>query len=146
MPETYVERTLEFVSKQVSASHHIEFYLTWATQILTIHAPKEHVFKQQSLIAIQDSLTRKYEALSRVCDFNKYTLKMLLEMGGTGTHADKDQSGSGSDTDDDDDDDNDSEDDLHNLILIKQNTNGTHDEDVEMQSESDDSSDDMSEG
>lgn len=145
MPETYVERTLEFVSKQVSASHHIEFYLTWATKILTIHAPKEHVFKQQSLIAIQDSLTRKYEALSRVCDFNKYTLKVLLELSGTGTHADRDNSGSDSDTDDDVDD-NDSEDDLHNLILIKQNTNGTHDDDVEMQSESDDSSDDMSEG
>lgn len=148
MPEMYVERTLEFVSKQVSASHHIEFYLTWATNILTIHAPKEHIFKQQSLIAIQDSLTRKYEALSRVCDFNKYTLKVLLELGEAETQADKDKTGSDSGTDDDDDDDdnNDSEDDLHNLILIKQDRNGTHDEDVEMQSESDDSSDDMSEG
>lgn len=144
MPETYVERTLEFVSKQVSASHHIEFYLTWATKILTIHAPKENAFKQQSLIAIQDSLTRKYEALSRVCDFNKYTLKVLREMNDAGTVGRNEASGSDSDSDDNDEDDLDD----NNLILIKQNTNGTHDHDVEMQSNSEQSSDDddMSEG
>lgn len=145
MPDMYVERTLEFISKQVSGSHHIEFYLTWATKILTIHAPKENLFKQQSLIAIQDSLTRKYEALSRVCDFNKYTLKVLREMGEASTVAKKED---GESDDDDSDEDDDDEDDLddNNLILIKKNTNGTHDHDVEMQSDSEQSSDDMSEG
>lgn len=143
MPELYMERTLEFISKQISASHHIEFYLTWATKILTIHAPKENVFKQQSLIAIQDSLTRKYEALSRVCDFNKYTLKVLREMGEAANGEVKDESESDSDSNDDDEDDLDDND----LILIKQNTNGKHDHDVEMQSNSDQSDDeDMSEG
>lgn len=142
MPETYVERTLEFVSKQVSASHHIEFYLTWATKILTIHAPKENVFKQQSLIAIQDSLTRKYEALSRVCDFNKYTLKVLREMGEANAADESKEIGSDSESDEDDDDDLDD----NNLILIKQDTNGSHDQDVEMQSDQSSDDDDMSEG
>lgn len=142
MPEMYVERTLEFVSKQISASHHIEFYIIWATKILTIHAPKENVFKQQSLIAIQDSLTRKYEALSRVCDFNKYTLKVLREMGDANAAGEIKESGSDSDSDDDD-----NEDDLDdsNLILIKRDTNGSHDQDVEMQSDQS-SDEDMSEG
>lgn len=143
MPEIYVERTLEFVSKQVSASHHIEFYITWATKILTIHAPKENVFKQQSLIAIQDSLTRKYEALSRVCDFNKYTLKVLREMGEANAADENKESGSDSDSDEDDDDEDDLDD--SNLILIKRDTNGSHDQDVEMQSDQS-SEDDMSEG
>lgn len=80
LPDLYVERALEFVSKQVSASHHIEFYLNWSRHLLTIHAQKEGVFKQQSLISMQDSLNRKYEALSKICDFNKYTLKVLREM------------------------------------------------------------------
>lgn len=76
----YVERALEFISKQVNSSHHIEFYLNWAKNLLTIHAQKEGVFKQQSLISMQDSLTRKYDALSKICDYNKYTLKVLREM------------------------------------------------------------------
>lgn len=138
LPEIYVERTLEFVSKQISASQHIEFYLIWATKLLTIHASKENVFKQQSLISIQDSLTRKYEALSKMCDFNKYTLKVVREMGESNVKTECDESEAESDEDESDIDDN-------NLLLIRQHTNGTHDDDddVEMQMQSD-SSDEMS--
>lgn len=140
LPEMYVERTLEYVSKQVSASHHVEFYLNWSTKILTIHAPKENLFKQQSLISIQDSLQRKYEALSKVCDFNKYTLKVLRELGEAEAEG-EDQEDNDSEIDSDDDDDDDDLDD-NNLLLIKQNTNGNHNEDVEMKTDSDQSSDD----
>lgn len=130
LPEIYAERTLEFVSKQVSASHHIEFYLSWATKLLTIHASKENAFRQQSLISIQDSLTRKYEALSKVCDFNKYTLKVLRELGEA--NGAEDQENATDDSDDDELDDN--------LILVRQN--GSQNQDVEMHTDSD--SDDMS--
>lgn len=136
----YVERMLEFISKQVSTSHHIEFYLNWATKILTIHAGKEYVFKQQSLISIQDSLTRKYEALSKVCDFNKYTLKVLNEMNESNAATKNEGSKSDSDSDDDDDEDEDDDNLDSNLIMIRQNTNGTHDHDVEMNSDSQQSS------
>lgn len=136
MPEMYVERTLEFVSKQVSASHHIEFYLSWATKILTIHAPKENIFKQQSLVSIQDSLQRKYDVLSKVCDFNKYTLKVLREMG-EANESDQDE-GDGTDSESDDDQD---EYDDNNLLLIRSNTNGTQIHDVEMKTDSEQSSD-----
>lgn len=135
----YVERLMEFVSKQISTSHHIEFYLSWATKLLTTHASKENVFKQQSLISIQDSLQRKYDGLSKVCDFNKYTLKVLQEIAKTNGSNDT------SDDDDDDSDDNDSNDlDENNSILINPNSNGKEDHDVEMQTDSQESTDEMS--
>lgn len=145
MPEMYVERTLEYVSRQVSSSHHVEFYLNWATKILTIHASKENLIKQQSLISIQDSLQRKYDALSKVCDFNKYTLKVLIEMGQANENG-QDENGDGKSDSDENDDEDEDEDDIDdtNLILIRQDRNGTQDQDVEMQTDSEQSSDDMS--
>lgn len=142
LPEMHAERLLEFVSKQITESHHVEFYLSWSVQLLTIHAPKDNVFKQQSLLSIQDSLTRKYDVLSKVCDFNKYTLKVLIEMGDEST-ADALQKGEahiGSETDEDDDDDDDTDIDEDNLFLIRKDGNGTNDSDIEMQTQSEDSS------
>lgn len=141
----YAERILEFVSKKISESHHIEFYLSWSTQLLTIHAPKENIFKQQSLLSVQDSLTRKYDALSKICDFNKYTLKVLIEMGkeaaasqykNEGIFGESDEEDEEEEDDDDDDDDFDEE----NLFLMKQPNNGTNDSDVDMQTDSGESS------
>lgn len=137
LPDMYVERLLEFVSKQISTSHHIEFYLSWATKLLTTHAPKENVLKQQSLISIQDSLQRKYDALSKVCDFNKYTLKVLQEI--SEKNASDDQM---SDTDDDDSDDDSHDLDETNLVLINPNSNGAQDHDVDMHTDSEDESTD----
>lgn len=145
LPEMYVERLLEFVSKQISSSHHVEFYLSWATKLLTTHASKENVLKQQSLISIQDSLQRKYDSLSKVCDFNKYTLRVLQEA--VETNASVDPMNDADDDDDDEDDDSDDNDlDADKLMLINPNSNGAQDHDVEMQtdSESDESTDAMS--
>lgn len=140
LPEMYVERLLEFVSKQISTSHHVEFYLSWATKLLTTHASKENVLKQQSLISIQDSLQRKYDSLSKVCDFNKYTLKVLQEAVETNASVDR---MSDADTDDDDSDDDDRNQDLdeNSLMLINSNSNGAQDHDVDMQTDSDSESD-----
>lgn len=140
LPEMYVERLLEFVSKKISSSHHVEFYLSWATKLLTTHASKENVFKQHSLISIQDSLQRKYDALSAVCDFNKYTLKVLQEM--AETNASNDQI---TDADDQDSGDSDSKDFNENdLILINSSSNEAQNRDVDMQSDYEQSDDGMS--
>lgn len=37
------------------------------------------MLKHQTLLSVQDSLTRKYELLNKVCDFNKYTLQVLID-------------------------------------------------------------------
>lgn len=101
--------------------------------------------KQQSLISIQDSLQRKYDSLSKVCDFNKYTLRVLQEA--VETNASVDPMNDADDDDDDEDDDSDDNDlDADKLMLINPNSNGAQDHDVEMQtdSESDESTDAMS--
>lgn len=130
LPNIYAERTLEFVTKQITASHHIEFYLNWSTKLLTVHAAKENVFKHQSLLATQDALTRKYDALSKVCDFNKYTLKVLIEMADAKEVAENGRQKANGADDDDDDVDMDSDSDESNLMLIRQ-TNADHDHDVD---------------
>lgn len=137
LPNIYAERTLEFVSKQVTASNHIEFYLNWSTKLLTIHADKENVFRHQSLLLTQDALTRKYDALSKVCDFNKYTLKVLIGMADAKEVAangnEKSNDGDGSD----DDVDMDSDSDEDNLMLIR-GTNSDDDDGDDNENHQDD--------
>lgn len=132
LPDVYVERLLEYVSKQINNSHHIEFYLNWSTKLLTAHAPKDNLFKQQSLVSIQDSLTRKHEQLSKVCDFNKYTLKVLIEMGDAKAQA-KTSAGINNDDDNSDSDSQDLED---NFMIKTKHHSKVDDSDVSMASES----------
>lgn len=75
----YAQRILDFVAQLITTSQHIEFYLHWLKCLLNIHGAKNGVLKQQSLLAVQDSITRKYELLTKTCDFNKYTLQVLVE-------------------------------------------------------------------
>lgn len=141
LPDIYAERTLEFVSKQITASHHIEFYLNWSSKLLTIHASKENVFKHHSLLATQDALTRKYDALSKICDFNKYTLKVLIEMADTKAAEEKEKSNGAEN--DDDDVDMDSDSDESNLMLIgRTNDDDENDEDNDLAASDEESSDD----
>lgn len=50
----------------LSSSPHIEFYLKWATAVLTIHGPKEDILPQHILLSLHQSLNRKYESLSKM--------------------------------------------------------------------------------
>lgn len=140
LPDIYAERLLEFVGKQINSSQHVEFYVNWSTTLLTIHAPKENALKQQSLVAIQDSLVRKYDALNKICDFNKYTLKVLMEM----AQAKDEAAANGSNSSQGDSDEDDGSDFGENLVLIRQDpyeTNGNNDTDEEMPTEDDDNND-----
>lgn len=109
LPDTYAERTLQFIAKYLNTSHHVEFYLNWACSILTFHGPKDNILSHQSLLTLQQSLSRKYELLSKVCDFNKYTMQVLANM--SNGKADDEQ------VDDEQSDD-------ENLILLRTTSNG----------------------
>lgn len=135
LPDIYAERALGFVGKQITSSQHIEFYLNWSTNLLTMYANKDNVFKQQSLVAIQDSLTRKYEALNKICDYNKYTLKVLIDMADTREAMSKRKLLESSVAENGD---TDSEDDLDNLMLIRKKPDSDDDENMN-EDESDDS-------
>lgn len=79
LPDIYAQRILDFVAQLITTSQHIEFYLHWLKCLLNVHGAKNGVLKHQSLLAVQDSITRKYELLTKICDFNKYTLQVLVE-------------------------------------------------------------------
>ncbi len=119
LPDAYAERTLQFIAKYLNTSHHVEFYLNWACSILTFHGPKDNILSHQSLLTLHQSLSRKYELLSKVCDFNKYTMQVVSNM-----------SNEISERSEDDNDDGQSDD--ENLMLIQRNVNGDNGDDEEM--------------
>uniref|UniRef100_A0A8D8G919 Periodic tryptophan protein 2 homolog n=1 Tax=Culex pipiens TaxID=7175 RepID=A0A8D8G919_CULPI len=80
MPDEFAHRTLQFVSKIVGTSAHIEFYLKWVNLLLTRLGQQENVLTQQTLVLLHQTLNRKYESLNKICDFNKYTIQVLKNM------------------------------------------------------------------
>ncbi|GLV37986.1 uncharacterized protein CBL_07783 [Carabus blaptoides fortunei] len=82
LSEKYIERLLMIIANYLETSPHIEFYLIWIQHLLTIHGPK---IRPQSnlpaLLALQKSLHSKYEDLSKICDFNKYTMQYISRLG-----------------------------------------------------------------
>ncbi|KAK7874490.1 hypothetical protein R5R35_001573 [Gryllus longicercus] len=84
LPHAYMVRVLKYVATMLESSHHIEFYLTWIQSILTAHGPElcgSDTTIMPILLTLQKNITRKYEDLSKICDFNKYTIKFLLNLG-----------------------------------------------------------------
>ncbi|XP_069680364.1 periodic tryptophan protein 2 homolog [Periplaneta americana] len=86
LPEAYMERTLKFVASSLESTCHIQFYLMWVQHILTVHGPvlQAHSKKAQVMpifLTLQKNLTKKYEDLAKICDFNKYTMQFLVRLG-----------------------------------------------------------------
>ncbi|KAJ9599045.1 hypothetical protein L9F63_010502, partial [Diploptera punctata] len=86
LPEEYMERTLRFVASSLESSQHIEFYLIWIQHLLTLHGPQLQAHSKKAqvmpiMLTLQKNLTRKYEDLCLICDFNKYTLQYISKLG-----------------------------------------------------------------
>ncbi|XP_055853806.1 periodic tryptophan protein 2 homolog [Episyrphus balteatus] len=81
LPNEYAHRTLQAVTGLLRKSPHIEFYLRWVCCLLTQHGNKDNIFQHHSLLGLHESLSRKYEMLNKMCDFNKYTLTVLSKVG-----------------------------------------------------------------
>ncbi|KXJ78961.1 hypothetical protein RP20_CCG002838 [Aedes albopictus] len=80
LPDEFAHRTLMFVAKIVASSPHIEFYLKWSNLLLTKLGQQENVLTQQTLVLLHQNLNRKYDALNKICDFNKYTIQVLKNL------------------------------------------------------------------
>ncbi|KAK6626362.1 hypothetical protein RUM43_006673 [Polyplax serrata] len=82
MSHVYIIRCLKFISSFLENSRHLEFYLSWIRQILTIHGS---VLKGSNflpiLLGLQKSLTNYFDAVGKICEYNKYTTKFLLSVG-----------------------------------------------------------------
>ncbi|KAJ8379169.1 hypothetical protein AAFF_G00230810 [Aldrovandia affinis] len=78
LPDVYVEKLLRFVGSALESSSHLQFYLTWAQSLLTLHAQK---LKNRSgailptIQSLQKSIHRHFEDLTKLCDWNIYTIR-----------------------------------------------------------------------
>ncbi|XP_039956315.1 periodic tryptophan protein 2 homolog [Bactrocera tryoni] len=78
LPETFAPALLQILARGLQASTHLEFYLEWCTGLLATHGNKSDLLQHHALLSLQESLSQKYESLNRICDFNKYTMRVLL--------------------------------------------------------------------
>ncbi|KAM8904797.1 PWP2 small subunit processome component [Spinachia spinachia] len=78
LPDIYVEKLLGFVAASLETSGHLQFYMTWAQSLLMLHGQK---LKNRSgailptLQALQKSIQRHFDNLSKLCDFNMYNIR-----------------------------------------------------------------------
>nr|XP_014091332.1 periodic tryptophan protein 2 homolog [Bactrocera oleae] len=108
LPETFAPSLLQILARGLQTSTHLEFYLEWCTGLLTTHGNKSELLQHHALLSLQESLSQKYESLNRICDFNKYTMRVLLnaakERKKQGAYLVQKQSNGGSDENVEDDD------------------------------------------
>lgn len=77
LPNKYASQTLQALTGLLRKSIHIEFYLKWICYLLTQHGNKDSVLRYHTLLALHESLSRRYDMLSKICDLNRYMLKNL---------------------------------------------------------------------
>uniref|UniRef100_A0A8B9HTP6 PWP2 small subunit processome component n=1 Tax=Astyanax mexicanus TaxID=7994 RepID=A0A8B9HTP6_ASTMX len=78
LPDVYVEKLLNFVASSLEKSRHLQFYLTWAQNLLTLHGQKLKSRSTTMLPTIQQllkSLQKHHDDLSKLCDWNIYTIR-----------------------------------------------------------------------
>uniref|UniRef100_S4NTU2 No child left behind n=1 Tax=Pararge aegeria TaxID=116150 RepID=S4NTU2_9NEOP len=77
LEEDYAFRLLSSIARLLEESRHLEHLLLWVRNIVT--AKKK--FPQTVLLALEKVLTVKYSQLSKICDFNKYTIRCIKSVG-----------------------------------------------------------------
>ncbi|KZC03862.1 Periodic tryptophan protein 2 like protein [Dufourea novaeangliae] len=82
LPDIYVEKVLQFIASELELTRHIHFYLLWIESILTTHGPKiNSALQMPILLMLQKNMQKKYDDLSKICDFNQYTMSYFKKVG-----------------------------------------------------------------
>ena len=75
-----LEKLLQFVSKSMENSPHIEFYLQWCLQLLQTHGmqiDKQRGSFMRALRSMHKTVQTRHDELKTICDENKYTLAFV---------------------------------------------------------------------
>merc|ERR1712107_708198 len=83
---SYLPALLTFVAEEAETSRHIQFYLLWTKSLLYTQGNYLKTESKQFtpvLNLLIKNLTRRSEELSRVCDYNKYTIRYLIGLSQT---------------------------------------------------------------
>lgn len=82
VPRPYLGKLLSLLARKLAASPHLEYYLTWACQVLNAHGRYIRSASAQLTVPLrqlQKSLSQQHDAIGRLCGENKYALQYLLE-------------------------------------------------------------------
>ncbi|KAJ8004026.1 hypothetical protein DPEC_G00154520 [Dallia pectoralis] len=83
LPDVYVEKLLGFIASVLERCGHLQFYLSWAQSLLTQNGQKLKTRSGAILPTIQSlqkSIQRHFEDLSKLCDWNMYTIRYAVAM------------------------------------------------------------------
>uniref|UniRef100_A0A4W4GHZ4 Small-subunit processome Utp12 domain-containing protein n=1 Tax=Electrophorus electricus TaxID=8005 RepID=A0A4W4GHZ4_ELEEL len=72
LPDVYVEKLLDFVASSLEKSRHLQFYLTWAQNLLTLHGQKLKSRSDETRVYISPNL---FSLPLASCDWNIYTIR-----------------------------------------------------------------------
>ncbi|ALC40668.1 CG12325 [Drosophila busckii] len=75
----FVQHLLHHLAELLQSTPHIEFYLYWCFCLLTTHGSRDSVFQHTALLELHENISQKYEMINKICDYNKYTLLVLLD-------------------------------------------------------------------
>ncbi|XP_012530275.2 periodic tryptophan protein 2 homolog [Monomorium pharaonis] len=82
IPDVYIEKLLKFIASELELTRHIHFYLLWVETILTKYGSRINTALQMPvLLMLQKNMQKKYDDLSKICDYNQYTINYILKIG-----------------------------------------------------------------
>ncbi|XP_062905832.1 PWP2 small subunit processome component [Mobula hypostoma] len=83
LPPLYVEKMLQFIASTLETSRHLEFFLSWAEQLLSLHGQKLKARSVDLLPVIQSlqrSIQHHFDTVSKLCDWNRYNMRFALAL------------------------------------------------------------------
>lgn len=106
-PLNYVEKCLRAIAVALESTRHLEFYLKWCQTLLYQNGTALKTSSSAEAIAptlrlLQQNLSRHFENSSKVCDHNKYFLRLIKVLA---KHNIKEEEIKGSDNSDEDGED-----------------------------------------
>ncbi|CAI6347363.1 unnamed protein product [Macrosiphum euphorbiae] len=75
LPKMYAEKITKHISILLGSTTHIEFYVQWVMFLLNSYQPHQTI-----ILTLYKNLSKKYMDLSKVCDYNKYTLAVIKRL------------------------------------------------------------------
>ncbi|KAF7997143.1 hypothetical protein HCN44_005420 [Aphidius gifuensis] len=78
MSLVYIERLLKFIATEMEKTKHIHFYLIWIENIFIKQGHNiNSALQMPVLLNLQKNMQQKYDDLSKICDFNQYTMDFI---------------------------------------------------------------------
>jgi periodic tryptophan protein 2 len=78
----HLEQLMQFLSKVIATSPHIEFYLHWCLQLMQVHGAhleKHRGSFMRAFRALHKAIESRYSEFKIICDENRYNLEFVMD-------------------------------------------------------------------